>query len=86
MKIFVVESSFGSYDDYRTTVEKAFYKREDAEEFKAKYEAHIRRALPEEPESECDTDEDYAIWDEWFTQKCEQDQFSGCYITEIELV
>jgi hypothetical protein len=40
--IFIVEASFGSWDDAYTRVLKAFFTKEDAEQYKAKAERVIR--------------------------------------------
>lgn len=90
MTIYIVKSSWGSWDDYRTVNEKAFYTKENAEEFKTKYEL-----IEREPMEECPVDEDqesgwthqdYDKWQIWFDRKCEKEEFNGCLIEEVELL
>lgn len=42
-KVFLVEASYGSYDDYSTQIIKCFENRQDAEEYSEKYDRVIRK-------------------------------------------
>ena len=41
-KIYLVESTSGSYEDYSERIEKAFFNKEDAENFKNQYNLKLR--------------------------------------------
>ncbi|MDD4154635.1 MAG: hypothetical protein PHT30_04445 [Bacilli bacterium] len=42
MKIYLVKSSEGSWDDYRERIEKAFFKKPDAKRFAINYNTQLR--------------------------------------------
>lgn len=87
MKIYIVESSWGSYEDHFTKVEKAFHKEEDAQEFKEKFEALEKQSPGEEPipvDEDNMTEEEWYEWDNWLDKT--YNTFNCCTIMEVELI
>lgn len=86
-KIYIVESSWGSYDDAYTKVEKAFHRQEDAQEFKEKFEAFENQPAGEEPipvDEDNMTEEEWREWDKWVDKT--YNTFNTCLIKEVELI
>lgn len=87
MKIYIVESSWGSYDDHYTKVERAFYKEKDAQEYKDKFEAFEKQLPSEEPipvDEEYPTEAEMDEWEDWLSKT--YNTFNCCTIMEVELI
>jgi hypothetical protein len=88
-KVYLVESSFGQYDDHYMKTEGVFTDPTKAEELKAKILAEIESYKDlEEPVYPDDiemTEEQYKTWEEWFAKHGEAYDFNGCYVREYVL-
>jgi len=88
-KVYLVQSSFGQYDDHYISIEGIFDNPALAEECKAKIIAEIEsyKDIPE-PTDIVDRDmtkEEYDVWDNWFAKSNIANDFNSCSVIEYTL-
>lgn len=96
MKLFILEGSRGSYDDYTTWAEGVFSTIEKLEEYKQKYVENIERIkqlpcpIDQEIYDQQDwydkvSDEDWELVDEWETKVNDVKDINNYRTIELEL-
>jgi hypothetical protein len=89
--IFIVQASFGSWDDAYTRVLKAFFTKEDADRYVAKADKiltamseHIAEAFTKTRYEHKQTPEYQKALDTWGAHT-DMENFNRCFIEEIEI-
>ena len=90
-KIYLVITSYGSYDDYHTSNERAFHNPIDAEAYKSKIEGEMKR-LQDIP-NPADDIEDWDLItaeqekkvDDWEAETYIARDFNSCWVEELRI-
>jgi len=87
MKLYIVQSYIGQYEDARTEINGIFDTPQQAEAVKREIEAKVAADLdlPEPPYEQNPTDNENEAWLKWCDINCDANQFGFCKVTEYEL-